>query len=224
MWAVCESLHTANLPSIKCKNTLGRISVNVRSVGKAFLFCLLYEVIWGCTWEINPRNVSSGGKLIVIKPPLSRMLESPKLESEMPTREKLYLCKECGKVFKQNSTLHSHAKAHTGAKPNMSTVGKPFIVNQFSINVQVHILERNHMNVKGVEKPLGNDITFSHMWKHTLGRNPMNMSIVGKRSHSEATFSHMGEYTLKSYECQHWGKAFRFSTSLRDHLMMQFWI
>lgn len=65
-----------------------------------------------------------------------------------------------------------------------------------------------------------------HLQSHvkTLGRNPVSVSIAGERSHGETAFGHMREYALKSRECQHWGKAFAFSTSLQDHLMVQFWI
>uniref|UniRef100_M3Z136 C2H2-type domain-containing protein n=1 Tax=Mustela putorius furo TaxID=9669 RepID=M3Z136_MUSPF len=136
------------------------------------------------------------------------------------TREKPYKCTECGKVFRQWSTLRIHRKTHTGEKPYKGNeCGKAF--KQCS-----HLTK--HQNVYPGEKPHKCTVctkTFIHissLMKHQKihsGEKPYKCNECGKAfSQSSSLVEHQRIHTgEKPHQCNECGKAFTVQSSLTKH-------
>ncbi|KAK7822299.1 hypothetical protein U0070_014398 [Myodes glareolus] len=57
--------------------------------------------------------------------------------------------------------------------------------------IKEYILERNHMNVTSVVKPLHNKVIFKYIKEYTLVRSPMNVTSVVKPLHVRVIFKAM---------------------------------
>ncbi|XP_052599741.1 zinc finger protein 844-like, partial [Peromyscus californicus insignis] len=79
---------------------------------------------------------------------------------------------------------------------NILRVIKPLHV-VFLKGMKKHILERNPMNIINVVKHLHNTIIFKGMKEHILERNPMNVNNVVKPLHSPVIFKYIKENILE---------------------------
>lgn len=123
-------------------------------------------------------------------------------------------------MLTHNSTLHAHAKAHTGEKPYVCEhCGNSRTVNQFCMNMQVHILERNSMNVNGW-KSLWAMRSPSVTWENKNLGEALWMGILWKAFMQWASFQAQIRIHTETFGMSALRETLRFSTFLRNHLMI----
>ncbi|XP_027715861.1 zinc finger protein 570-like isoform X1 [Vombatus ursinus] len=123
---------------------------------------------------------------------------------EIPTRVKLFECKECGKSFREKRYLQSHQRTHTGEKPfECNECGKAFSVRQnLSRHQRIHIgLRPFQCNECGKAFRMKDHLKM-HQRTHT-GEKPFECNKCEKAfSHRGSLSRHQRIHTaVKPFEC-----------------------
>ncbi|XP_036600427.1 zinc finger protein 184-like isoform X2 [Trichosurus vulpecula] len=123
---------------------------------------------------------------------------------EIPTRVKLFECKECGKSFREKRYLKSHQRTHTGEKPfECNECGKAFSVRQnLSRHQRIHIgLRPFQCNECGKAFRMKDHLQM-HQRTHT-GEKPFECNKCEKAfSHRGSLSRHQRIHTaVKPFEC-----------------------
>ncbi|XP_032180610.1 zinc finger protein 154-like isoform X1 [Mustela erminea] len=136
------------------------------------------------------------------------------------TRERCFMCSECGKSFSKSYSLRDHWRVHTGEKPyKCGECGRSFRQSSSLIrHRRVHTGARPH-ECDECGKLFGNKSNLiKHRRIHT-GERPYECSECGKSfSESSALLQHRSVHTgERPYECSECGKFFSYHSSLIKH-------
>ncbi|XP_042776888.1 zinc finger protein 256-like isoform X1 [Panthera leo] len=136
------------------------------------------------------------------------------------SRDRCFMCSECGKSFSKSYSLSDHWRVHTGEKPyECGQCGKSF--RQSSSLIQhrrVHTGARPHECDECGKLFSNKSNLIKHRRIHT-GERPYECSECGKSfSESSALLQHRSVHTgERPYECSECGKFFTYHSSLIKH-------
>ncbi|XP_075394284.1 uncharacterized protein LOC142435521 isoform X2 [Tenrec ecaudatus] len=148
-------------------------------------------------------------------PPSLRVPEKPH------KRNKLYVCKECGKALSDASSLTQHMRTHSGERPYTCTeCGKAFTQpSSLTIHRRIHSGERPYVCKEcGKAFRCASHLT-THITTHS-GRRPYKCQECEKAfSQSSSLTQHKRTHSgVKPYKCKECGKPFRCSSHLSRHM------
>ncbi|EHB05281.1 Zinc finger protein 154 [Heterocephalus glaber] len=141
-------------------------------------------------------------------------------QPKAPSRERSYICHQCGKSFSKSYSLNDHWRVHTGEKPyECGECGKSF--RQSSSLIQhrrVHTGVRPHECEECGKLFSNKSNLIKHRRIHT-GERPYECSECRKSfSESSALLQHQSVHTgERPYECNECGKFFTYHSSLIKH-------
>ncbi|XP_045141364.1 zinc finger protein 699-like [Echinops telfairi] len=136
-------------------------------------------------------------------------------------RNKLYVCKECGKALSDASSLTQHMRTHSGERPYPCTeCGKAFTQpSSLTIHRRIHSGERPYVCKEcGKAFRCASHLT-THITTHN-GKRPYKCQECEKAfSQSSSLTQHKRTHSgVKPYECKECGKCFRCSSHLSRHV------
>lgn len=141
-------------------------------------------------------------------------------QQRTPTREKPFICSNCGKGFLQNRDLIVHRRIHRGPKPCIcSECGKGFVnKSNLTVHRRIHTGEKPYVCNECGKAFIQKGDLIAHQRFHT-GKTPFVCSECGKCfSWSSSLIKHERIHTgEKRYSCDTCGKAFAYMSTLVSH-------
>ncbi|KAM4707804.1 uncharacterized protein O3C94_008854 [Discoglossus pictus] len=137
------------------------------------------------------------------------------------SKEKTYVCSDCGKCYRDNSALNVHKRTHTGERPfSCSECGKRFTqTSHLNQHIKTHTGERQFPCSECEKSFIHASNRNKHIRTHT-GEKPFTCSECGKCFSRASNLevhnrTHTGERPFACSEC---GKAFTQTSTRNKHM------